>query len=176
MSSASPDTARASVIFAERARRLAERPSHVDNTKRRRVCLCEAGDDLYGLPVEEITRVMPETRAAPLANAGPALMGLISRGGGFALVYDLAALIGDRAPEKDSGHFVLLRSVRPLTALKVARTLMVGDVELLTAEEAVNLPARQNLAAYARASDGRIVSIVDVTTLMRSSARQHSGG
>lgn len=175
--SAKSSAVRANAILTERARRLAERPQALHAAETRRVCLCEAGGDLYGIPVEDVARVMSEAHTAPLAEAEPALLGVMSRGGGFALVYDLSALIGAvAAPQTGEGHFVLLRSLRPLTALKVSRVDAITDIELLSAEDTVNLPVRASIAAYGRAGDGRIVSIIDIAALMHASARNVSGG
>jgi chemotaxis signal transduction protein len=162
-------------LLAERARRLAERPRQGGDVARVRVCICEVGTDLIGLPVGAMARVMPHTNAAPLANADAALLGIVSQGAGFALVYDLAALMSGDLPQAGSeGHLVLLRNRRPLTGLKVSRTVEITEIERLTAEEALNLPARASVTAYGRAGDNRIVSIIDIEALLN--AKTQSGG
>lgn len=164
-------------LLAERARRLAERPTLEGKVERRRVCVVETDGALYGLPVESISRVIPNVTPAPLANAEPALLGIISRGGGFALAYELAALMGARPSEPMAeGHLILLRQTRPLTALKVERTFAVQDVELLSAEEAQSLAVRTGVATYGRHDDNRIISIIDIAALMTAHASMRSGG
>lgn len=164
-------------ILAERASRLAARPTPDTAVERRRVCICEAGGDLVGLPVGAIARVAPYTDAAPLANAEPALLGIVSLSGGFALIYDLASLMRGEAPERTGeGHLILLRHRRPLTGLKVAATIAIAEIEILTAEEAVNLPTRNGIAAYGRHADHHIVSIIDIAALLETRAQRVSGG
>lgn len=164
-------------VLAERAARLAERPSLQADVEQRRVCLCEAGDDLYGLPVDQVALVAPYTQAAPLANADAALLGIVSRGGGFALIYDLAALVsGSPSDRSAGGHLVLMRETRPIVGFKVTRTVAVADINLLTAEETVNLPTHTGVTAHGRYTDDRIVSIIDIDALLNLGARQQAGG
>jgi chemotaxis signal transduction protein len=164
-------------LLRERAKRLAARPAEGAETSTRRVCLCEARGRLFGLPVEAIARVMPDAKTAPLANADPALLGIIGRGGGFALIYDLAALISGERPERtNGGHLVFLRQSDPLVGLKVSRTIAVDDIEMLTPDEAINLPSRAGISAYGRHGDNRIVSIIDIASLLDRGAGAHSGG
>lgn len=164
-------------VLAERAARLAERPALASGAERRALCLCEAGGELVGLPVDQILRVASYVGAAPLARAEPALLGITSHGGNVALVYDLATLLTGTAPERDAGgHVVLLRRRSPFVGLKVARTIFVADIELLTAEEAVNLAARPGVEAHGRHDDGRVVSIIDITALIDNGARAQARG
>lgn len=164
-------------LLAERAARLAQRPSLEAAVKTRRVCVCESDNALYGLPVEDISRVIDNVAPAPLANAPPSLLGIISRGGGFALVHDLAGLMGGATTERTSeGHLILTRRVRPLTVLKVTRTLAIEDIEILSAEEAASLPTRTGVSAYGRYADDHIVSIIDIAALFDTSAPASFGG
>lgn len=161
-------------LLAERARRLAERPTQ-ERVERRRVCICEAGGEIVGLPVEDIARVLPFAPPAPLANAEPSLLGIIGCGGSFVLVYDLAALIGASDALTPEAHLVLLRRQRPMSAFKVARTLIIEDIEILGPDEAASLPVRAGVGAYGR-HDGAIVSIIDINALTLSRAQTISGG
>lgn len=164
-------------LLAERALRLAERPSAVEEVARRFVCLCEAGDQLYGLPVEQVSRVLAYVAASPLANAAPSLLGIVSRGGGFALVYDLAALFGGEIGVAASGgHLILLRALKPLTGLRVTRSLAVANIVVLAGEEAASLPQRTGICAYGRGPGGRVVSIIDIEALVDAAGRGSSGG
>lgn len=165
-------------LLAERARRLAERPNPEETVTRRRVCLCEAGATLVGLPVEDLARVAPFARAAPLANAAPTLLGVVSRSGGFALVYDLAGLIGELSADVNSGegHLIFLRRREPVTALRVAQSLAIEDVALLSGDDILSLAVRPGIGAYGRAGDGRIVSIIDTAALLHTDAQSEPGG
>lgn len=163
-------------VLAERAERLAHRPAPADASTLARVCVCEAGGDLFGIPVEHIARVMPDVRPAPLANAAPALLGIIARGGGFSLIYDLAALASGAAGERvGEGHLILLRQTRPAAGVKVTRTLAVADIALLEGDEVAGLSTRPGITSYGRHGD-RIVSIIDVHALIATSAGSAPGG
>lgn len=175
--SLAPSAAWGERLLAERAARLGERPRALEDVERRSVCLCEAGNQLYGLPLEQVARVLPYGVASPLANAPASLLGIVSRGGGFALVHDLAGLLGDEIDGLASeAHLVLLRSLRPVTGLRVARSLSVSDVVVLAGEEAASLPQRAGVSAYGRGPDGRVVSIIDIDALLQTAARAGSGG
>ena len=104
------------------------------------------------------------------------MLGIIARNAGFVLVYDLAGVAtGANAGRTSDGHLLLLRHPRPLTALRVDRTLAIQDIEIVSAEEATSLPARTGISGYGRYNDDCIVSIINIAALFKTSARAHSG-
>jgi chemotaxis signal transduction protein len=156
---------RREAILADRARRLA-RPRKAQVAVESVSCLvCEAGGDLFAIPVSRAARVMPARQTAAIPTSNPALIGITNRGGLFHHLYDLARLVG-LEPVGSDGHFVMLRG-SPAVALRVERALRVADLVPLTPNDAPQMQASQPcVTGYARplqASlfEGRTIALVD---------------
>jgi chemotaxis signal transduction protein len=151
-------------LLEARTRRLARRRVAADTIPTVSCLVCEAGGQLYALPLTRIARVAPATRPAPVPTANPALLGVTGRAGIFYHVYDLASLVGGAAGI--GGHAVMLRGSSPI-ALHVETALRVADLSMIDAAESANLRATHPaISGFARAAqnelfDGRILSLID---------------
>jgi chemotaxis signal transduction protein len=158
-------TGRRHAILAARARRLARRLGAPEPVASINCLVCEAGGQLFGLPLVRMARVVPTARTAHVPTSNPALLGVASRGGVFYQVYDLARLAGAGAGGAD-GHIVLLRGT-PAKALRVDRALRVADVVALASGDAPQLQAGQSVVSgfarplQAELFEGRIISLID---------------
>ncbi|WP_298957966.1 chemotaxis protein CheW [uncultured Methylobacterium sp.] len=156
---------RVGALLDERAARLARRGAAAPAAPTRRVLLCRAGPELFGLPLEAVAEVSAARSCTPVPGAPPALVGLSGRNGVLVSVLDLAACLG-LAPAPDTaeaGHVVLLRREAPRIALRVARAL--GAVEA-TADEAAGRAARHGIAGHARAG-GEGLALLDLDALLQ---------
>lgn len=125
-------TARRHAMMVARARRLA-RPRRAAEQVATVACLvCEAGGDLYALPLARISGVSSFHAAAPVPTRNPALIGVAGRAGIFYHVYDLSSLIGSRAGG-GGGHMVMLRGA-PAIALRVDEAVRVAELAQLPPE------------------------------------------
>lgn len=123
-------------ILQARARRLA-RPRDTGERKQTISCLlCEAGGQLYAMPLTRIARVSASVRPAAVPTSNRALLGVTGRAGVFYHVYDLATLVGVGAGS--GGYLVMLRGAPPV-GLQVDNTLRVAEMVALDATEAANL-------------------------------------
>lgn len=152
-------------ILTARARRLA-RPRQAQEAIASVSCLvCEAGGELFAIPMVRAARVAPESRPAQVPTSNRALLGVTARGGVFHQVYDLAILVGAPSTGAD-GHFVMLRGSPPI-ALRVDRALRVADLVQLAPGDASHMPPRLPvISGFARPLqndlfDGRVISLID---------------
>lgn len=123
--------ARAERILEERTRLLAARSAApADAAQRSAVLVCALGEELYGLPLPGIARVLPLGPIAPMPGAPPAMLGLYGRTGQLFSVLDLAAALGRGAPSSPAAgsHLVLLRQAPRRFALRIDRALAVAEV------------------------------------------------
>ena len=158
-------TGRRHAILVTRARRLA-RPRKVAEPVSSISCLvCEAGGELYALPLSRIARVVPFVRAAPVPTLNRALIGVTGRAGVFYHIYDLARLVGSDNGH-DQGHLVMLRGLPPI-ALRVDEAVRVADlVQLLAAETSQMHTNHSAVTGFARPLqadlfNGRTISLID---------------
>ncbi len=158
-------TGRRHALLVTRARRLA-RPRKVAAPTASISCLiCDAGGELYALPLSRMVRVAPFVRAAPVPTLNRALVGVASRAGVFYHVYDLARLVGS-GTGGERGHLVMLRGLPPI-ALRVDQAIRVADVVALSAADAsqmhTNHPAVTSFARALQAElfNGRTISLID---------------
>ncbi|RVU21551.1 chemotaxis protein CheW [Methylobacterium oryzihabitans] len=154
---------RVAALLDERTARLARRGAAAPAVPTRRVLLCRAGPELFGLPLEAVAEVSAARPCTPVPGAPPALVGLSGRNGVLVSVLDLAACLGLAAGTAEAGHVVLLRREAPRIALRVARAL--GAVEA-TADEAAGRAPRHGIAGHARAG-GEGLALLDLDALLR---------
>jgi chemotaxis signal transduction protein len=161
---------RREAILVDRARRLA-RPRKTQEAVTFVSCLvCEAGGELFGIPVVSAARVTPAKQTAAIPTSNPALVGITSRGGMFHHLYDLARLVG-LEPVGSDGHFVMLRGA-PAIALRVERALRVADLVALAPSDTPQMQAsRTCVTGYARPLlvslfEGRTIALIDPDKLV----------
>ncbi|MEH3144989.1 MAG: chemotaxis protein CheW [Methylobacterium frigidaeris] len=155
---------RVAALLDERTARLARRGAAALAAPTRRVLLCRAGPELFGLPLEAVAEVSASRPCTPVPGAPPALVGLSGRNGTLVSVLDLATCLGlGRTPDADeAAHVVLLRREAPRIALRVARAL--GAVEAV-ADDAAGQRHRHGVAGHARAG-GQSLSLLDLNALL----------
>jgi chemotaxis signal transduction protein len=167
-------TGRRHALMKARARRLARPRITVSKVETVACLVCEAGEQLYALPLARVTRVAPATRLAAVPTRNRALIGVTGRSGVFYNVYDLAALVGGASAA--GAHLVMLRGSPPV-ALQVQTALRVTDLVPLDAAEAANLRASHPaIAGFARAAqdnlfDERTISLIDTDMLASTLGR-----
>lgn len=151
-------------LLVARARRLA-RPRKAPSVVASISCLvCEAGGELFALPIERTAHVASFTRVAAIPTSNPALIGVASRAGLFYHVYDLTRLIG--AGKGERGRLVMLRG-SPAVALRVDEVIRVADLAALSDPGAsqiqVNHPAVSSFVRALQADlfNGRVISLID---------------
>lgn len=158
-------TARRHALLTGRARRLA-RPRTAPPAVQSITCLvCEAGQELFGLPLSRLVRVVSARRAAPLPTTNAALVGVTGHAGVFYHVYDLARLVTGSTAER-SEHLAMLRGSPPV-ALRVDHALRVADLVMLDASDASHMRANHPaVSGFARALQAelferRAISLID---------------
>lgn len=172
--------ARRHAVLTGRARRLA-RPRKPASAAPSTSCLvCEAGQELFGLPLQRLVRIVPARRAASVPTSNPALIGVTGHGSIFYHVYDLASLVTGVASDLGQ-HFVLLRGTPPV-ALRVALAVRVADLVMLDASETPHMRANHPaVSGYARAMqtdlfEGRVISLIDPDKLASEQAPEDVEG
>lgn len=161
---------RASRLLDARAEMLARqgRAMAGPSAERRRYLVCEAGPDLYGIPVEAAGSVIQaRTVMVPPGRVG-AMLGLFGRGGELFSVVDLAMLLGRPAPAAgDPGHFVVLRRATPRVALRVDRALDVAPLIPLT-DGADRAAGDDPVAGFGRrtGTDETSIALIDLDRLL----------
>ncbi|KAA2212079.1 chemotaxis protein CheW [Teichococcus oryzae] len=113
--------ARAQRILEQRTRDLAERGQVVAERPLPPMLICALGEELCGLSLEDVARVVPDGPCAPLPGAPPALLGLMGARGQAFLLLDLALALGRGQPARPGGHVLLLRHAAPRFAIRVDR-------------------------------------------------------
>lgn len=167
-------------ILASRTRRLA-RPRGAGIVVPFVTCLvCEAGGELFGVPLVRLSRVVSAGQLAVVPSSNPALVGVTGRAGIFYHVYDLARLTSDGSVGPE-GHFAMLRGSPPI-ALSVDRAVRVADLATLTPAEASHMQARgPAVSGFARPLqaelfEGRIISMIDPDRLVADDVRDQVEG
>jgi chemotaxis signal transduction protein len=173
-------TGRRHALLTTRARRLA-RPRKAAAPVASISCLvCEAGGELYGLPIIRTAHVAPFVRAAAVPTHNPALIGVASRGGVFYHVYDLARLVGG-AGAGEGGRLVMLRG-NPPVALRVDEAIRVADLVELSGPEASQIQSNHPaVTGFARALqidlfNGRMISLINPDKLASESSPERVEG
>lgn len=167
-------------LLAGRARRLA-RPRTAPEPIPSVSCLvCEAGLELYAIPLANVVRIMPAGRVAATPSSNAALLGVTARAGVFYHVYDLAQLIGGGKAGSEGGHVVMLRGAVPI-ALRVDRALQVADIVDLSREASSASSSHPAIARFGRPLqdnlfDGRTISVVDPAMLSSEHAPARAEG
>jgi purine-binding chemotaxis protein CheW len=163
-------------ILDERTERLAarsRRDAAPAATDLRRVLVCTAGRERFGLPVDAVTEVLPQRPCVPGSAALPALIGHFGRAGHLVSVIDLGRALGLVGPggAGEDGHFVLLRRDHPRIALRVDRAEDVMSVTPLNFDgtSGLRMDAVVGLGrAEAESSDLEgAISLLDIDRLLR---------
>jgi purine-binding chemotaxis protein CheW len=166
---------RARQILDDRTERLAARlDNQAQDAAERRVLVCGAGRERFGIPIEAVAEVLPEHPCIPVPDGPPALVGVFGRNGRIVSVIDLAAALGMEtvAPvEGESWRFVLLRQERPQMALRINRAYAVSDAEPLTGEQSGGA-RNEAVVGHAKVPSGiagqdAILSRLDTDRLLR---------
>lgn len=173
-------TARRHALLAGRARRLARPRTPPPAVETVRCLVCEAGKELYALPLDRLARVVPDRRFAAIPTANAALVGVTAHAGVFYHVYDLAKLITGGAADAGK-HMALLRGA-PAVALRIDEALRVADLVMLedvaTSQMRANHPAVTGFgqAMQAELFEGRAISLIDPDKLASESAPENLEG
>lgn len=174
------EAGRRHALLVSRARRLA-RPRKAPVPVESISCLvCEAGGELCALPLDQIARVTPFIRPAPVPTDNLALIGVVGRAGIFYHVYDLGRLIRN-ADTQAHGHLVMLRGTPPV-ALRVDEAVRVADLVVLsqadTSQMRANHPAVTGFARPVQQGlfNERTISLIDPDRLAAGHASSRVGG
>lgn len=129
---AAPDAARRRAILAERAARLAGRAAAPEPERPTvRVLVCAVGDNLFGLPLGEVARVIPFARWGAAPGQHPALLGLVADEGRIRPAFDLAALLGAPDAQVEGGGWLVILAPPQRAALRVGALPVAADAERL---------------------------------------------
>jgi chemotaxis signal transduction protein len=152
--------ARAEYILDERTRRLAARGG--DEAARRPTVtrlVFAVGANLYGLPLDSVTRIRRSDRVGVAPSSAAAVLGLTGDAGRVVTVLDLATLLGAAAPAAGEDYLLVLAPPRD-AALRVA-TLPVA-----TETAPVDNEPQHARVAEAGALSGRTVTLLDLERLL----------
>ena len=174
------EAGRRHALLVSRARRLA-RPRKAPNAIESISCLvCEAGGELYALPLSHMARVVPFIRPASVPTTNAALLGVVSRAGIFYHVYDLGRLVGS-ANTDARGHLVMLRGSPPI-ALRVDEAIRVADLVVLSPADTSHMRANHAaVTGFARPAQSglfteRTISLIDPDKLAAGHTLSRVGG
>lgn len=174
------EAGRRHALLVSRARRLA-RPRRTPDAVASISCLvCEAGAELYALPLSHMARVVSFVPPAPVPTTNGALMGVVSRAGTFYHVYDLGRLVGGANAEA-GGHIVMLRGTPPV-ALRVDQAIRVANLVMLSQADTslmqANHPAVTGFARPVQQGlfNERAISLIDPDKLAAGHASPRVGG
>jgi purine-binding chemotaxis protein CheW len=114
------------------------------------------GEELFALPLADVSLVLPAGRVTPVPGAPAAFVGIASRRGRLLNVVDPSAALGLSA-RAGGGHLLVLRGRQPRLALAVDHA---EGVATLAGE------ASEELAAQARLGGGERVLLVNTERLV----------
>ncbi|MDB5369593.1 MAG: hypothetical protein JWP20_1151 [Roseomonas sp.] len=149
------DAPRAARILEARTRALAARGGTPAGAAAQLALLaCAQGNELYGLPLSAVLRVVPFGPCTPAPGTPPAMLGLYGRAGQVFIVLDLGAALGGPVPLAGAGgHLLLLRHAPRRFALRVDRAL--GAIQAAPADAAgASLAAHRAVIGHALAPAG----------------------
>ena len=132
-------TGRRHALLVARARRLARPRNEAPAVASISCLVCEAGGELYGLPITRTAHVAPFVRVAAIPTRNPSLIGVASHVGVFYHVYDLARLVRGKVGG-EGGRLVMLRGSPPI-ALRIDAALRVADLVQLSGADASQMQA-----------------------------------
>lgn len=133
---ADQSAARRNAILADRAARLANRAAAVEAERpAARALICAVGPNLYGLPLEQATKIKPFVRAGAAPALNRAVLGLVADEGQIRPALDLGALLGAPEAAVEGGWLVLLGGSGG-AALRVKDLPVAADVEPLEEPDA----------------------------------------
>lgn len=119
------ESPRVRAILDDRTRRLSRAESpEAARTPRAQILVCRVGENLFGIPAHEVSRLRVLER---LSGGGPGLAGLVAESGRVRQVLDFASLVG--APSGSGGGFLAVLTHHPDIALRLNERPDVADVE-----------------------------------------------
>jgi len=111
---------------AQMAKRHAERAATVRTIT---VLVFSLGRETYGLPVEDLSEVLPSTKCTPVPRAPAEIAGVINLRGELRSVIDLRRLLSVPAPDDEPAGFILmLRNRGAEVGLKVGHVEKVQTI------------------------------------------------
>jgi purine-binding chemotaxis protein CheW len=128
-----------------------------------RLLVFRLGQERYGLTLDCAREVASLSRAATIPGAGPGLIGVVNWRGEFAVVFDLAPILGRPAGEDRNGRqAIVLSGGEQIFALAVdaVEEVVRVDLEALQPPEQLR-PARVELFRGATTTDGVMVLAED---------------
>jgi chemotaxis signal transduction protein len=123
--------ARRRAILAARSRQLALRAERAASAPRERVLACAVGSSLYGLPLDEVSKVRPFDRRGAAPGADRAALGLIVDHGEIRPALDLARLLGLESAAPAGGGWLLLLAEPCKAALRIDQLPVAVDIEAI---------------------------------------------
>jgi len=124
-----------------------------------RILVFSLGTDRYGLTLDCAREVVGLTRAASIPGAGPGLVGIINWRGEFAVVFDLAPILGRTAgAERGERQVIVLDGGEQIFALAVDAVDEVVRVDLAALQPAEQLRPKE--AALFRGATGDAVMVL----------------
>jgi purine-binding chemotaxis protein CheW len=125
-----------------------------------RILIFRLAAERYGLVLDCAREVVGLSRAASIPGAGPGLLGIVNWRGEFAVVFDLAPILGRPPAEDRSGRQVIvLRGGERIFALAVDAVEEVVRVDLETLQPAEQLRPKQ-VALFRGATTGDPVMVL----------------
>jgi hypothetical protein len=154
-------------LLSERTRRLAQRAAltTAEPAPAEQALICTVGDNLFAIPLREVSRVRRLERYATAPSPEPALVGLVAEAGRARQVLDLVALLGG-APSAERGGWILVLAPPLDAALRVEHLPQTAALE--------PLPDRRGRIATGAAA-GRIATLLSPRTLLAGAADTTSG-
>lgn len=140
------DEARARELMLSRSRALAANRDDREATKElARVLTFRLGEERYGLLLEHAREVVGLSRHAPLPGSGPGIVGIVNWRGEFAVVFDLAPILGlpAAAENGETRRVIVLREQETPLALAVDAVDEVIRVDLDALQPPTELRARE---------------------------------
>lgn len=131
-----------------------------DDANLARLLVLRLGSERYGLPLDCAREVVGLTRVATIPGAGPGLIGIVNWRGEFAVVFDLAPILGRSAGSGSGEHQVIvLDGGEQVFAVAVDAVEEVVRVDLEALQPAEQLRPKE-AALFRGATAGDVVMVL----------------
>jgi chemotaxis signal transduction protein len=142
---AADDDERVRALLLARSRALAAvAGDRTGDSALTRLLIFRLGDERYGLTLDCAREVTGLTRAAAIPGTGRGLIGIVNWRGEFAVVFDLAPILGRPAGDaRDGRQVIVLNGGEQIFALAVDAVEEVARVDLAALQPAEQLRPKQ---------------------------------
>lgn len=97
-------------ILSQRAERLRQQRSQVEESEQRWLAVFPVGEDQYALPLESLRAALPLRLVSPVPLSPPGVVGIVRHGGEILTVLSLASLLGCRGWRQDPAVLLILET------------------------------------------------------------------